>query len=108
MYELQPDVLAEITSCRESPVYNGYRPAHLIGDYLTTGSQTYIDREFLHKGETGRGYITFLSPEFYPNSLSIGDVLSFQEGSRITGYAKILEIYNPVLVRDDVEEGETK
>lgn len=49
---------AEITSCRESPVYNGYCPAHLIGDYLTTGIQTYIDREVLHKGQIGRGCIT--------------------------------------------------
>lgn len=99
MYQLQPDVLAEITlnGERQCHTCSGYRPAHLIGDYLTTGVHTYIDQDVLNEGETCRGYITFISPECYPNSLSIGDKLTFQEGSRITGYVKILNIYNSVL-----------
>ena len=109
MYQMQPDVLAEITLSgeRRTVAYSGYRPAHLIGDYLTTGVHTYIGKEILGMGETCKGYITFISPEYYPHSIGVGDQLSFQEGSRITGYAKILEIYNPVLERTGAGDKES-
>lgn len=36
------DIRANITLTRVSPVYSGYRPAHLIANYLTTGVHEYF------------------------------------------------------------------
>ena len=94
---VKPDIRADITLTRKNPVYNGYRPAHLIGNYLTTGIHEYFNTEILKSGETTEGVITFLSPECYPHSLKVGMRLVFQEGKRVTGYADILEIYNELL-----------
>ena len=93
----KPDIRANITLTRENSVSSGYRPAHLIGEYLTTGVHDYFDKETLNNGETVEGVITFISPEYYPNSLNVGMRLYFQEGSQTTGYADILEIYNELL-----------
>lgn len=94
---MKPDIRASITLTREEPVYSGYRPAHLIGNYLTTGIHEYFNTNILKNGETVEGTISFISPEYYPHSLKVGMRLIFQEGSRITGYAEILEIYNELL-----------
>ena len=69
----------------------------MIGEYLTTGVQQYLGQEILRESETVEGTITFVSPEFYPHSLKKGMVIRFQEGSRITGYAEVLEVYNDLL-----------
>jgi len=42
---MKPDIKANITITRKTPVYSGYRPAHLIGNYLTTGVHEYIGVE---------------------------------------------------------------
>lgn len=97
MANTKPDIKARITLTRKNPVYSGYRPAHLIGDYLTTGVHAYFDTDRLKHGETAEGTITFLSPEYYPHSLKVGMQLVFQEGAKVTGYAEILEIYNELL-----------
>lgn len=99
MFDRKPDVRANITLTRKNPVRTGYRPAHLIGDYLTTGVQTYVHTDELHQGETTEGLITFITPEAYPHSLEAGMRIVFQEGARITGYADILEVYNDLLMR---------
>ncbi len=95
--EVKADIRARITLTNRDMVLSGYRPAHLIGDYLTTGVQSFIDTDSLKKGECTEGYITFVSPEAYPHSLKIGDTISFQEGSTITGYIEVIEIYNKLL-----------
>ena len=82
---LKPDILANITLTREKPVYSGYRPAHLIGEYLTTGIHKYFNTDILKNGETTEGTISFISPEYYPHSLKAGMRLTFQEGCKITG-----------------------
>lgn len=46
---LKPDIRANITLTREKPVGSGYRPAHLIGDYLTTGVHKYFNTDILKK-----------------------------------------------------------
>ena len=97
MIASKPDIRANITLTRANPVCSGYRPAHLIGEYLTTGIHEYFNTDILKNGETTEGVITFLSPELYPHSLKVGMRLIFQEGKRITGYAVILEIYNKLL-----------
>ena len=96
---INPDVKAMITLTRKNPVMSGYRPAHDICGYLTTGVQQYINKNELKCGETVEGTITFITPEYYPHSLAVGMRLTFQEGNRVTGYADILEIYNELLER---------
>lgn len=78
-------------------VKSGYRPAHLIGDYYTTGLHQYIGTDTLNKGQTVEGYITFISPEYYPKTLAVGDTLDFYEGSKVVGKIHIIEIYNELL-----------
>lgn len=97
MKNLLPDIKANITLTGRDYVQSGYRPAHMIGNYLTTGMHEYLHAGFLKKGETAEGLIYFISPQYYPHSLTCGMKISFQEGSRITGYAEVLEIYNDVL-----------
>lgn len=93
----KPDINAKITVIRKTPVMSGYRPAHLIGEYLTTGMHQYIGTGRVGCGETVEGFITFLSPQFYPHTLEPGMKIQFQEGRRITGYAVVMEIYNETL-----------
>ena len=94
------EVLFEFNGTRKRPVFDGYRPAHLvIDDYLTTGIHHYYDTDLVLPNGTAKGTITFLSPEAYPHSLWIGKKINIQEGERIVGHATILKIYNPVLKR---------
>ena len=44
-------------------------------------------------------YITFISPEYYPQTLGVGDILEFYEGSKLVGNIQIIEIYNELLKR---------
>lgn len=97
MTNFKPDIKAKITLTDREFVYNGYRPAHLIGDHLTTGVHQYLNCGILKKNETAEGMITFISPEFYPHSLKNGMIVRFLEGSRVTGFIEVLEIYNAVL-----------
>lgn len=95
--DFKPDIKANITLTNRDFVYSGYRPAHLIGNYLTTGVHKYLNCDILKRNETVEGFITFISPEFYTHSLKIGMIIPFQEGSRVIGYIEILDIYNDIL-----------
>lgn len=95
--KLKPDILAEITLTRKNPVKSGYRPAHLVGDYLTTGVHQYLYINELKSGETAQGTVTFITPEEYPHSLEKGMKITFQEGAKVTGYLIVLEVYNDIL-----------
>ena len=100
----QPDieVIFEFNGTRRNPVNDGYRPAHLITDnYLTTGIHHYYGVENVPPNGTAKGTITFLSPESYPHCLWIGKVINIQEGTRIVGYATVLNIFNQLLRLDD-------
>ena len=97
MTTFKPDIKAKITLTDREFVYSGYRPAHLIGDYLTTGQHEYSNSDVLKKNETTEGMIIFISPEFYSHSLKVGMIIHFQEGARVTGYIEVLEIYNNIL-----------
>lgn len=100
MFEIKPDIKAEITlnNNRKSPVTSGYRPAHLInGNYLTTGLHQYLDRDLLYPNQTAIGTIAFITPEAYPHSLEIGEEIQIQEGAKVVGVVKVIEIYNPLL-----------
>ncbi|WP_312476757.1 hypothetical protein [Neobacillus sp.] len=85
---------------RTSPVYSGYRPAHLVNeDYLTTGVHHYYNKEKVELGETVLGTITFITPDAYPNCLWIGKIISIQEASHIVGYAEITKVFNESLIK---------
>ncbi len=95
-----PDVEAifEFNGTRSNPVYDGYRPAHLVTDnYLTTGVHHYYNVESVPPDGTAKGTITFITPEAYPHCLWVGKKIRIQEGGRIIGYATITDIYNPLL-----------
>lgn len=76
---MKADIKALITITNKDCVYTGYRPAHQIDGYLTTGLHEYIDTDRICNGESKEGFITFISPEAYPHSLKVGDKISFQE-----------------------------
>lgn len=44
---MKPDIRASVTLTREEPVYSGYRPANIIGNYLTTGIHEYFNTNIL-------------------------------------------------------------
>ena len=94
---MRADIKALITITNKDCVYTGFRPAHLINGYLTTGLHEYIDADCICNGESKEGFITFISPEFYPHSLKVGDNISFQDGATIVGYAEVLDVINDVL-----------
>lgn len=94
---VEPDIKARITLTGRDCICNECRPIHRIGDYLTTGLHQYINCDILRKNESVEGTITFITPEAYPHSLKVGMRIEFQDGSRIIGYADVLEIYNDVL-----------
>ena len=91
------DIKAKITVTDKDKCFSGYRPAHLINNYLTTGIHTYIGADCLRKGESKEGYIKFISPEYYPHTMKVGDKIFFQDGSKVVGYIEVLEIYNDLL-----------
>ena len=92
------EVIFEFNGTRKNPVWDGYRPAHLVNDhYLTTGVHHYYNVDSISPNGTAKGTITFLTPEAYPNCLWIGKKINIQEGERIVGYATIITIYNKLL-----------
>ena len=92
------EVIFEFVGTRKNPIYDGYRPNHLITDnYLTSGTHHYYDVDKIPPNGIAKGTITFITPEAYPNCLWIGKKINIQEGERIVGYATITRIYNSLL-----------
>ena len=99
-----PDVEVEFTflGIRKHPSANGYRPLHQISEgLLTTGTHHYFEAEHAPLTGTIRGTITFLEPVEYSYSLSIDQNIAIQEGDRVLGYARILKILNPLLIKNE-------
>ena len=94
------DIKARITITDKDECFTGYRPAHLINNCLTTGLHTYIGTARLEKGQSTEGYVTFISPDHYPHTISAGDKIPFQDGSKTVGFIEVLEIYNNLLNAD--------
>lgn len=79
-------------------IISGYRPAFKVKeDYLTTGEIKFKTCNEIKFGEQAIAEIRFITPEFYPSSLEIGQIIPFQEGGIINGYATIIKIYNKIL-----------
>ena len=102
--ERQPDVevIFEFNGVRKSFVKSGYRPGHLVtDDYVTTGVHCYYGTDMVEANGKATGTITFLTPEFYPNCLWEGKKIKILEGARIVGHATILEVFNPILKKEE-------
>lgn len=96
------EVSFEFNGVKTRAVTNGYRPAHLINEnYLTTGLHRYYGVAEVSPNGTAIGTITFLTPEVYPHCLWIGKKISIQEGKRIVGYATVLRVMNPLLLKEN-------
>ena len=86
---------------RSAPCASGYRPSHLvIADYLTSGEHHYPECEWLHPGESARAFIEFVSPEDYPRTMRVGQVISIREGGCLVGHAEVVTILNQILLAD--------
>jgi elongation factor Tu len=84
---------------------SGYRPVHKVCEnYLTTGIHHYYDKDIVYPGEFIWGTITFITPEYYPNCLWKGKIITIQEGRKIVGYAEIVKIFNEILRSDNKTE----
>lgn len=90
---------------RQTPALSGYRPNHLVADeMLTSATHEYLDGDAIRPGASGQARITFIAPQAYPGCLWIGRVIRVQEGGKLIGYAKILDIRNKILERRDPEQ----
>jgi len=99
--EYQPDFmgLVSLNSDRGWPITSGVRPAHQVTpEILTSGEQIFFENDILMPGESARAYIKLLSPEHYPHCLSIGGEININEGSKVIGRVKVLEVYNELLL----------
>ena len=99
----KPDIEVVIKNHRpsKSNMCSGYRPAFKIGnDLLSSGVVKFTTCEELAYGEECVADVWFVTPEFYPNCMKIGDVILFQEGKVVHGSAIITKINNKVLEID--------
>ena len=96
------DFIAELTyftqhqGGRATPVHTGYRP-HIkfnFSENMTSGQQTFINKEIVYPGEKVDAKIKILTPEFYKHSLTEGQQFDFREGARIIGTGIIKYIIN--------------
>ena len=95
-FEYDVEAMFRFTGDRKNNIYEGYRPAHMIQEgYLTTGVHHYYNIE--DSADEIKGMITFISPEDYPNCLWVGKEIEMYEGSKMIGYAIIIQIFNPML-----------
>lgn len=98
------EVVFEFNGMRARPIYDGYRPVHLVTEnYLTTGVHHYRGVESMPSNGIVQGTITFITPEAYPHCLWIGKRICIQDGGRIIGYATVTDIYNPLLALEGKE-----
>ncbi len=95
------EVIFKFNGTRQKPVFDGYRPAHLItDDYLTTGLHHYYQTNEVPPNGTVKGTIAFLTPEAYPHCLWVGKKINIQEGARVVGEATVVKIFNPLLEQE--------
>ncbi|MGJ8734506.1 MAG: elongation factor Tu [Cellulophaga sp.] len=88
---------------RKGYAKSGYRP-HIEFDnypeYLTSGQQSYIEKERANPGDKIKAEIVILSTEYFKSRLYENMEFKFCEGHNIIGYGKILEVVNPNLKSD--------
>lgn len=95
---------------RNTPVFSGYRP-HIEFDnypeYLTSGTQTYLNKEKVLPGDKVEARIKIIGTEYFSRRLYVDKGFKFCEGTRTIGIGKIIEIYNEELkIEPDGKETE--
>ncbi len=100
----EPDALVSLTLLsteeggRSNPVLNGYHPTYrVMPEYWTSTRHFFVDCDTLEPGSSGEAYVKFLTPEAYPSTLTIGQVIEVGEGEKLIGRAIVKEIYNEML-----------
>ena len=84
---------------RKTAAMSGYRP-HIKFDFdemMTSGQQTFIERETVFPGDTVNAEIKLLSVEHFEAKLKVGMKFDFREGPTIVGTGKIKHIINDKL-----------
>ncbi|MFD0765637.1 hypothetical protein ACFQZI_12305 [Mucilaginibacter lutimaris] len=103
----QPDFIAEVKYLtteeggRKTPAFSGYRP-HLkfpMKDYLTSGQQKFLDAEIVYPGGRVKAEIAMIATDIFAGLLEPGMHFEFGEGPHIIGTGIILEIINPILLK---------
>jgi len=81
---------------RSTPAKSGYRPAikFSFDKMLTSGIQTFIDKDIVNPGDVVEVEIKMLSAPHFYSRLSEGMEFIFTEGRRIIGTGTINEIIN--------------
>ena len=79
-------------------VCSGMRPTFkIVENYMTSGKIECNDP--LNDGDLIS--VQLISPEYYPNSLSVGKCIEAFDGSRQMGTITVKEIFNPILDGDE-------
>jgi len=102
-----PDFIAELkylsaeNGGRKTAAKTGYRPQIKFGftEKQTSGIQNFIGKDSVLPGEIVRAEIKVLSPHFFQNQLEIGMEFNFNEGAKIIGTGRVLEVVNQMLKR---------
>ena len=108
--ERLPDlyVVFVFNGSRKKPATDGYRPIHELGNgEYAIGIHHYANHSAM-PGESVRGSITFLNPRAFPNSLWAGKRIRILEGEINVGYAQVLQVINPRLLREGKEKEDEK
>jgi len=100
---VKPDFIAELKyrtteeGGRRSFAASGYRPHIEFDDYpeyLTSGSQKFLNKEKVYPGDFVSAQINILGIEYFSKRLYVGKCFKFCEGARIIGYGSIVQIIN--------------
>lgn len=87
---------------RKDYTTSGYRP-HIEfeghPEYLTSGHQTYIDKNIVEPGDKVRAEIVIVSNKYFTNRLFKKMKFTFSEGPLIIGHGEIIEIINKKLIK---------
>lgn len=88
---------------RMTPAHSNYRP-HIEFDgypeYLTSGNQTYIGKDFVEPGEKIKAEIAILGVDYFYRCLYEQMKFRFCEGKRTIGFGSIIKIVNSDLKLD--------
>lgn len=90
--------LVSLRPDRDWPITSGVRPAHQVTpEILTSGEHIFFENDILMPGDSARAYIKLISPEYYPHCLSVGAEININEGSKVIGCVRVIDIYNDLL-----------
>lgn len=97
-------------SGRKNPASSGYRPHIMFHDYpefLTSGSQYFLDKELVYPGDKVRAGIKILIKSYFKWRLYESLNFSFFEGSNKIGKGIITEIVNKDLKINDLSSSKS-